>query len=66
MSFGMHLAVLGLLILDLAIGAPMAGYFGRWAIPPAEFLLILGYVLLVLQWLPWRRSGPDSGGDGQQ
>ena len=62
MSFSMHLAVLGVLIIDLALGAPMAGQLaGRWAIIATEFILILGYVLLVLQWLPWRK--PDSGGD---
>jgi hypothetical protein len=61
MSFPMHLAVLGLLIIDLALGAPLAGQLaGRWAIAVTEFLLILGYVLLVLQWLPWRRPGPGS------
>jgi hypothetical protein len=64
MSFGTHLAVLGLLILDLALGAPLAGHIaGRWAVAGTEFALILGYVLFVLQWLPWRR--PDSGNDGQ-
>jgi hypothetical protein len=64
MSFGMHLAVLGLLILDLAMGAPVAGHFaGRWALVASEFLLILGYVLFVLQWQPWRRPGSDR--DGQ-
>lgn len=58
MSLSMHLAVLGLLIIDLALGAPMAGHLaGRWAIVAAEFFLILGYVLLVLQWQPWRRQG---------
>lgn len=63
MSFSMHLAVLGLLIIDLALGAPMVGDLaGRWAIIVAEFGLILGYVFFVLQWLPWRRQGPD--GDG--
>ncbi len=60
MSFGTHLAVLGLLIIDLALGAPLAGHFaGGWAIAASEFALILGYVLLVLQWLPWRRPGSD-------
>jgi len=60
MSFSMHLAILGLLIIDLALGAPMAGQLaGRWAIVAAEFFLIVGYVLLVLQWLPWRRQGSD-------
>ena len=61
MSFATHLAVLGLLIIDLAIGAPLAGQLaGRWAILGSEFFLILGYVLFVLQWQPWRRSGPGS------
>ena len=64
MSFSMHLAILGVLIIDLALGAPMVGDLaGRWAIVAAEFGLILGYVFFVLQWLPWRR--PDSGGDRQ-
>lgn len=60
MSFSMHLAILGVLIIDLALGAPMVGDLaGRWAIVAAEFFLIVGYVLLVLQWLPWRRQGSD-------
>ena len=58
MSFSMHLAILGVLIIDLALGAPMIGDLaGRWAIVATELALILGYVLLVLQWQPWRRQG---------
>jgi hypothetical protein len=56
----MHLAVLGVLIIDLALGAPMLGDLaGRWAIVIAEFGLILGYVFFVLQWVPWRRTTND-------
>ena len=63
MSFPMHLAVLGVLIIDLALGAPMVGDLaGRWAIVIAEFGLILGYVFFVLQWFPWRRQNIDRDG----
>lgn len=60
MSFFGHLAILGLLVLDLALGAPIVDRVaGRWALIGFEFFLILGYVLFVLQLQPWRR--PDSG-----
>jgi hypothetical protein len=63
MSFAAHLAVLGVLIIDLALAAPMIGdVAGSWAILAVEFFLILGYVLCVLQWQPWRR--PRGEGDG--
>jgi hypothetical protein len=58
MSLISHLGVLALLVLDLAVGAPIVDKLaGRWALIGFEFLLILGYVLCVLQWQPWRRPG---------
>ena len=58
MSMIGHVAVLGLLILDLAVGGPVVDKLGgRWGLIGFEFLLILGYVLFVLQLLPWRRDG---------
>jgi hypothetical protein len=58
MSLFTHLGVLALLLLDLVFGGPVVGRFGgRWAVIGFEFVLILGYVLLVLQWQPWRREG---------
>lgn len=61
MSLLAHLAVFGLLIVDLVFGASLVERLGgRSAMIGFEFLLILGYVLFVLQWLPWRR--PRGGG----
>jgi hypothetical protein len=58
MSLLMHVAILTLLVLDLfAGGALVERYGGRWATTAFEFTLILGYVLLVLQLVPWRRTG---------
>lgn len=62
MSLITHLAVLGLLVVDLIFGAAVLDRFwGRWAALGFEFLIILGYVLFVLQWsVPWgRREGDD-------
>ncbi len=50
MSFVTHLAVLCVLVVDLIFGAPMMERVGgRFAMLGFEFLLILGYILLVLQ-----------------
>lgn len=58
MSIFSHAAVLVLLVLDLLFGGQMIERFGgRYAVIGFEFVLILGYVLLVLQLLPWRRDG---------
>jgi len=65
MSFLAHVAVLGLLVLDLAVGGPVVGKLaGHWGVIGFEFLLILGYALFVLQVAPWRRPR-GGGGDGQ-
>jgi len=61
MSLAMHVAVLGLLLIDLALGGQVVRHFlGRYPTIGFEFAIILGYVLFVLQWLPWRdrESGP--------
>ncbi len=61
MSLISHLVVLGLLIIDLAVGGPLIDQLaGRWGLIGFEFLLILGYMLLVLGIVPWRRSGGGS------
>jgi hypothetical protein len=58
MSIFSHVAVLGLLVLDLLFGGQMIERFGgRFAVIGFEFVLILGYALFVLQLLPWRRDG---------
>jgi hypothetical protein len=58
MSIFSHVAVLGLLVLDLLFGGQMIERFGgRFAVIGFEFVLILGYTLFVLQLLPWRRDG---------
>jgi hypothetical protein len=50
-----HVAVLGVLLLDLALGGAVVERLGgRIAMTGFEFAIILGYVLFVLQWLPWR------------
>lgn len=55
MSLAAHVAVLGVLVLDLILGATIVhDFLGRWASVGFEFAMILGYVLLVLQWVPWR------------
>ena len=62
MPLVMHIAILGLLVLDLIVGATIAQRFvGGWAATGFEFLLILGYVVFVLQWgVPWaNREGDD-------
>ena len=66
MTFGMslvaHVGTLALLILDLAVGGPVVGRLaGRWGLIGFEFLLILGYLLLVLQLAPWRGTGGGGG-----
>jgi hypothetical protein len=56
MTLFAHLAVLGLVVLDLVVGAPVAGRFGgRWAAVGFEFAIVLGYIVLVLP--SWRRGG---------
>jgi hypothetical protein len=63
MSLIAHLGTLALLIVDLAVGGPLISHLaGRWGLIGFEFLLILGYMLLVLQLLPWRRPGGGGGG----
>ena len=58
MSLVAHLGTLALLIVDLAVGGPVVGRLaGRWGLAGFEFALILGYLLLVLQLVPWRRPG---------
>jgi hypothetical protein len=58
MSLIAHLGTLAVLIVDLAVGGPLISHLaGRWGLIGFEFLLILGYMLLVLQLLPWRRPG---------
>jgi hypothetical protein len=57
MSLIAHLGTLALLVLDLALGGPLVSrYAGRWALAGFEFALILGYMLLVLQFVPWRNA----------
>jgi hypothetical protein len=58
MSIFAHATVLGLLVIDLLFGGQVIDHFGgRFAVAGFEFALILGYVLFVLQLLPWRRDG---------
>ena len=60
MSLAAHVGVLGLLLVDLSIGGQaISRSLGRLPTLAFEFAIILGYVLCVLQWLPWRR---DEGG----
>jgi len=55
MTLFAHLAVLGLVVLDLVVGAPVASRLGgRWAAVGFEFAIVLGYILLVLP--SWRRG----------
>ena len=55
MTLFAHLAVLGLVVVDLVVGAPVVGRFGgRWAAVGFEFAIVLGYILLVLP--AWRRG----------
>ncbi len=62
MSLVAHLGTLGLLVLDLALGGPVVQHLiGRWGLIGFEFVLILGYMLLVLQFVPWRDSGRGGG-----
>lgn len=50
MSLLVHLAILVVLIVDLAFAATVVDrLWGRWAAVGFEFALILGYVLFVLQ-----------------
>jgi hypothetical protein len=63
MSLITHLAVLALLGIDLFFGGELVQRVGgRWAMTGFEFVLILGYVIFVLQLVPWRRTGGP--GDG--
>jgi hypothetical protein len=58
MSLIGHLGTLALLVIDLAVGGPVVSRLaGRWGLIGFEFVLILGYMLLVLQFAPWRRPG---------
>jgi hypothetical protein len=62
MSLITHVAVLGLLIVDLLVGSVViGGFLNRGAATGFEFVLILGYIAFVLQWgVPWgRREGDD-------
>jgi hypothetical protein len=55
-----HLLVLGLVAIDLFFGGELVRRFGgRWATIAFEFALILGYLLIVLQLLPWRRDSDN-------
>ncbi len=66
MSLTMHLAVLGVLILDLALGGWLIGRVaGRLATTAFEFAMIFGYIVFVLQWgVPWgNRDKEDSPSD---
>jgi hypothetical protein len=57
MSLVTHVAVLGVVVLDLIFGASLVQHFaGSWAAVGFEFIIILGYVLLVLQLTPWRKD----------
>jgi hypothetical protein len=63
MSLIAHLGTLAVLIVDLAVGGPLIDQLaGRWGLIGFEFLLILGYMLLVLELLPWRRPSGRGGG----
>jgi len=58
MSIAMHVVVLTLLLVDLSLGGQIISRnIGRFPTIAFEFTIILGYVLCVLQWFPWRR--PD-------
>jgi hypothetical protein len=59
MSLVTHAAVFALLIVDLFVGGSLVERVGgRWAVTGFEFALILGYVIFVLQAVPWlRRDG---------
>ncbi len=63
MSLTMHLAVLVLLVIDLLVGGWAAGKLGgHYATTAFEFVMILGYITLVLQWgVPWGRRERDDG-----
>jgi nitrate/nitrite transporter NarK len=57
MSILTHAGILALLVVDLIFGGSLVDRFGgRWATSAFEFALILGYILLVLQLMPWRPS----------
>ena len=63
MSLVAHLGTLAVLIVDLAVGGPVVSHLaGRWGLIGFEFVLILGYMLLVLGLVPWRRPGGRSNG----
>ena len=65
MSFLAHVGVFGLLIVDLLFGSfAVERLWSHWGAVGFEFAIILGYVMLVLQWWPWKRpddAGPSSG-----
>lgn len=57
MSLAAHVGVLGLLLVDLSIGGHVISHsLGRYPTMAFEFAIILGYVLCVLQFFPWRRD----------
>ena len=61
MSLTMHVAVLGLVILDLLLGgSAVKEYGGQLALTAFEFVTILGYIIFVLQWgVPWGQREQD-------
>ena len=62
MSLIAHLGTLAVLIVDLAVGGPVVSHLaGRWGLIGFEFVLILGYMLLVLQFVPRRDAGRGGG-----
>jgi hypothetical protein len=57
MSLVTHASVLGLLVIDLIFGGTLVHHIaGSWAAIAFEFLIILGYLVLVLQLVPWRKD----------
>jgi len=63
MSLTMHLAIFGLVIVDLLVGGwAVRQLGGRYAVTAFEFLTILGYIIFVLQWgVPWGQREQDDG-----
>lgn len=57
MPLAVHIAILGVLVLDLIFGGAAVDHLvGRLPAAGFEFLLILGYVIFVLRLFPpWRR-----------
>ncbi len=63
MSLSMHLAVFGLLVVDLLVGGWAVGRLGgHYATTAFEFVVILGYIVFVLQFaVPWGQKERDDG-----